>query len=124
MSLHFVVVHVESIRVRLWFCIAWIACDVVGGCSGPAARLVSVASSVRLSQVGHAARVGILIFSVAATSPAPVGVVTRDAVLHAGLACVGGAVIENLCAVAALGWGDYKGWSRNFSLGHELRLGL
>lgn len=123
-SLHLIVIHVDSIRVRLWLCVAWIACDVVGGCSGSGPRLVGIAAGVWLSQVGHAACVGIHVFSVAAASSASVGVVTGNAVLHTGLACVGGAVIEDLSAVAAPGWGEHIGWHRRFGLCQELRLGL
>lgn len=123
-SLHLIVVHVGSIRVRLWFRVAGIACDVVGRRGGSGPWLVGVAASVWLSQVGHAARVGVHVFSVAAASSAPVGVVTGDAVLHARLACVGGAVVEDLGAVAASGWGEGERRHRRFGFRHELRLGL
>lgn len=109
-SLHLIVIHVDSIGVRLWLYVAWVACDIVGcrGWTGPG--LVGVAAGVWLSQVGHAACVGIHVFSVAAAHPASVCVVTRDAVLHTRLAGVGGSIIENLSAVAASGWGEGERW--------------
>lgn len=101
-SLHFIVVNIDSIGVRLRFWVVGIACDIVGCCGGPSPRLVGIAPSVWLSQVGHAARVGVHVFSVAPAHSAPVGVVvTRDAVFHTRLACVGGTVIEHFGAVAA-----------------------
>lgn len=123
-SLHLIVVHVGAIGVRLWLCVAGVACDVVGCCSGSGPRLVGVAAGVRLSQVGHAACVGIHVFPVAAASSAAVGVCTGDAVLHAGLARVGGAVVKDLSAVAASGWGEGECWHRGFGLRQKLRLGL
>lgn len=103
-SLHLVVVHVGSIGVRLWVCVAGVACDVVGRCGGTGSGLEGVAAGVCLCQVRHAARVGVQVLSVAATGSVPVGVGTGNAVLHAGLAGVGGAVVEDLGAVAASGW--------------------
>lgn len=123
-SLHLVVVHVDSVGVRLWVCVARKACNVVGGCGGSRPRLVGVAAGVGLCQVGHAACVGVHVFSVAAASSAPVGVVTGTTVLHTGLACVGGAVIEDLSTIAAPCWGEGECWNRRFSLCQELRLGL
>lgn len=123
-SLHLVVVHVGSVGVRLRLCVAGVARDVVGRRGGSGPRLVGVTASVRLSQVGHAARVGVQVFPVAAANSAPVGVVTRDAVLDAGLARVGGAVVEDLGAVAASGRGEGERWRGGFGLRHELRLRL
>lgn len=123
-SLHLIVVHVDSIGVRLWLCVAGITRHIVGCRGGSGPRLVGVAAGVWLSQVGHAARVGIHVFSVAATSSASVGVVTGDAVLYAGLARVGGAIVEDLSAIAASGWGEGERWHRGFGLRLELRLGL
>lgn len=87
-------------------------------------RLVGIAAGVRLSQVGHAARVGVHVFSVAATGPASVCVIPGGAVLNAGLTGVGRAVIENLGAAAALGWGEHQGWHPSFRFGRELGLRL
>lgn len=101
-TLHLIFVHVKSVRVRIWFCIAWIACDIVGSCGWMTPRLVGIAAGVCLSQVGHTARVGVYVFSLAAAAPA--SVVAGGAVLNAGLASVGRAVIKDLGAVAALGW--------------------
>lgn len=121
-SLHLVVVHVHSVSVRLWFWVAGITRHIVGRGGGSGSRLVGLAI-VRLSQVGHATRVGVHVFSVAAASSAPVRVVAGDAVLHAGLAGVGGAVVEDLGAVAASGGGEAEG--RHGGLGlRQLRLGL
>lgn len=105
-SLHLVVVHVGSIGISIWLCVAGISCDIVGCCGGSGSRLVGVAAGVWLSQIGHAACVGIHVFSVAAASSASVGVVTGDAVLHTGMTCVGGAVIKDLSAVAASSCGE------------------
>lgn len=60
----------------------------------------------------------------AATGSASVCVVSGGAVLNAGLACVGGAVIEDLCTVAASGRGKGECWHGGFSLCYKLRLGL
>lgn len=122
--LHLIVVHVDSIRVRLWICVAWIACDIIGSRGGSGPRLVGIATSVWLSQVGHAACVGIHVLSVAAASSASVAVVTGDAVLHTRLARVGGAVIEDLSAVAAPGCRKDQCWHRGFGPCQELGLGF
>lgn len=123
-SLHLIVIHVDSIRVRLWLYVAGVACDIVGCRCWTGPRLVGVAAGVWLSQVGHAACVGVRVFSVAAARPASVCVVARDAVLHTRLAGVGGAIIEDLSAVAASGWGEGERWDRKFILCQELGLGL
>lgn len=123
-SLHLIVIHVGSAGVRIWFCVAGISCDVVGCRSGPGTRLVGVAASVWLSQVGHAACVGIYVFSVAAANSRSVGVVPGDAVLHTGMACVGGAVVNELCTVAAAGGGEGECLHGGFDFRWELRLGL
>lgn len=86
--------------------------------------LVGVAAGVGLGQVGHTARVPVHVFPVAATGPASVGVVPRSAVLNAGLARVGRAVVENLGAVAALGWGEDQGWHAGLRFGGHLGLRL
>lgn len=122
--LHLIVIHVDSIGVRLWVCIARIAGDVIGSRGGSGPRLVGVATSVRLSQVGHAAGVGIHVLSVAAASSASVAVVTGDAVLHTRLARVGGAVVEDLGAVAASGCREDHRWHREFGPRQELGLGF
>lgn len=109
-SLHLVFIHIDSAGVRLRLDVVGIACDVISRGGGTRLRLVGVAASVRLGQVGHAASVGVHVSSVAATSSVPVGVVSRSAVLHTGLACVGGAVVENIGAVAAPGGGHDKRW--------------
>lgn len=87
-------------------------------------RLVGIAAGVGLGQVGHAACVRVHVFPVAATGPASVGVVPRSAVLNAGLARVGRAVIKNLGAVAALGWGEHQGGHTRFCFGGHLGLRL
>lgn len=120
--LHLVFVHVKSVCVRIRVGVAGIARDVVGSGGGVSPRLVGIATGVRLSQVGHAARVGVHVPSVAAAGPAPVGVVPGGAVLHAGLAGVGGAVIQDLGAAAALGWREHQGWNASFRLSRELGL--
>lgn len=48
-SLHLVVVHVDSIGVRLRLCVTGIACDVIGSCGWSGSRLIVVAVAVRLS---------------------------------------------------------------------------
>lgn len=122
MSLHLIVKHVESIRVSLWFSVGGIACDVVGCRRGSGPGLVGVAVGVWLSQVGHAARVGVQIFSVTASNSASVGVdvVSGNAVLHTGLTCVRRAIIKDLCAVAASRWGEGERWNRRLDLWQEL----
>lgn len=120
--LHLIVVHVDSIRVRLWICVAWVARDVIGSRGGSGPRLVGIATSVWLSQVGHAACVGVHVLSVAAASSA--SVVAGDAVLYTRLACVGGAVIEDLGAVAAPGCGKDQCWRRGLGPCQELGLGF
>lgn len=115
-SLHLIVVHVGSIGVRLWFCVAGISCDTVSCCCGSGARLVGVAAGVRLSQIRHAACVGIHVFSVAAACSRSVGVVAGDSVLHTGMACVGGTIIEDLGAVAASGCGEGERLHGGFGL--------
>lgn len=123
--LHLVFIHVDSAGVRLRLHVVGIACDVVSRGGGPRLlRLVGVAASVRLGQVGHAASVGVHVSSVAATSAVPVGVVSRSAVLHTGLAGVGGAVVEDVSAVAAPGGGHHKRRYGRLGFRRELRLGL
>lgn len=87
-------------------------------------RLVGIATGVRLSQVGHAARVGVHVLPVAATGPASVRVVPGGAALHAGLAGVGRAVVQNLGAAAALGRGEHQGRHASFRFRRELGLRL
>lgn len=123
-SLHLVFIHVDSVGVRLRLDVGGVACDVIGGGGGPRLRLVGVAASVRLGQVGHAASVGVHVSSVAATGSVPVGVVARSAVLHAGLAGVGGAVVEDVGAVAAPGRGHDERWYGWRGFRHDWRLGL
>lgn len=123
-SLHLVVVHVASVGVRLWLCVAGVTRDVVGCGGGPGPGLVGVTASVWLGQVGHAARVGVQVFSVAAASPTPVAVVAGGAVLHTGLAGVGGAVVQDLDAAAALFVREGEGRHRRLRLRQELGLGL
>lgn len=88
------------------------------------ARLVGIATGVSLSQVGHAARVAIHVSAVAAAGPASVRVVPGGAVLNAGLTGVGGAVVQNLGAAAALRWGEHQGWHASFRRRRELGLRL
>lgn len=122
-SLHLIVVHVVSVGVRLRLLVSAVARHAVGRCGGSAPRLGGVATGIRLSQVGHAARVGVHV-PVASASPAPVRGVAGDAVLGAGVARVGGAVVEDLGAVAASGRGHGERWHGGSGLCGELRLGL
>lgn len=87
-------------------------------------RLVGIATGVCLSQVGHAARVGIHVLSVAAAGPVSVCVVPGGAVLNAGLTGVGRAVVEDLGAAAALCWGEHQGRHASFRFRRELGLRL
>lgn len=120
-----VVVHVDAVGVWLRFRVGGVTCDVVGGCGGAGPGLVGVTTRVRLGQVGHAPRVGVQVFFVAAACPSSGGVVAGGAVLHTGLAGVGGAVVENFSAVAASGGGEGECWHWGVRLRHqELRLGL
>lgn len=123
-SLHLVFVHVKSTCVRIRVGVPGVARDVVGSGGGVSPRLVGIATGVRLSQIGHAARVGVHVLLVAAAGPAPVGVVPGGAVLHAGLAGVGGAVVQDLGAAAALGWREHQGRNTSFRLSRELGLRL
>lgn len=120
--LHLIFVHVKAICIRIRVRVPGIARDVVGSGGGVSPRLVGIATGVRLSQIGHAARVGVHVLSVAAAGPAPVGVVPGGAVLHAGLAGVGGAIIQDLGAAAALGWREHQGWNTSFRLSRDLGL--
>lgn len=113
-SLRLIVVHADAIRVRLWLHMGRIARNVEGSSGGSSAGPVGVAVGLRLSQVGHAACVGVYVFPVAAAHSTSLIVVPGNCILHAGLAGVGRAVIEYLGAVAAPGWGQVERGQRRF----------
>lgn len=88
-ALGLVVVHVQSVGVRLRLSVGGVACHVVGGGGGPGPGLRGVTACVRLRQVGHAASVGVDIPPMTSADPTPGAVVARDGIFHAGLAGVG-----------------------------------
>lgn len=123
-SFQLALIHIGSAGVRLGLHVVRIARDVIGCGGGPCLRLVGVAAGVRLSQVGHAASVGVHVSPVAPTSPVPVGVVARSAVLYAGLTGVGGTIVKDVGAVAASAGGHHECRDGLSGFYGELGLGL